>query len=326
MLALVLSGILVTMQNGAELGREVWRDDGNVVTSNITVMGQKATLAIDRSKHSLHIDQGGQKVEMPIPSDGAALMNLHWAAYGVLAEQFKDATKPTPFKAVIGPERTIDATVTVKPAAGGARDITLTVGPLEVRVNVDKRGAVTHGVVPAQGIEVKAVAADAPVVRRAPPAGIVEEPFEVDSGNAKLSGVVWRPQTDKPVPAVLVIAGSGTVDRDGNVGGILRTDTSRQLAEALVRRGVAAIRYDKRGVGLSSFTGKLESIGFDDFVADAGALVTMARTNNKLASVFVFGHSEGSLIALKLAARTKIDGIISAAGAGRPIVELVREQ
>src|SRR5207245_2405834 len=104
------------------------------------------------------------------------------------------------------------------------------------------------------------------------------------------------------------------------------TDTYRQLAEALVKRGVASIRYDKRGIGLSSFSGKPEDLNFDDFVGDAAALVAMARANKQISSVFVLGHSEGALVALKLAVRTKVDGIISAAGAGRPILELVREQ
>src|SRR6476469_11163148 len=66
MLALVLSGILVTTQNGTELAREQWRDDGKVVTSDITVMGQKAKFSIDRGKKKLHIDQNGESVDIPI--------------------------------------------------------------------------------------------------------------------------------------------------------------------------------------------------------------------------------------------------------------------
>ncbi|MDB4969112.1 MAG: alpha/beta hydrolase [Myxococcales bacterium] len=326
MLALVLTGILVTTQNGTEIAREKWRDDGVAVTSDIDAAGQKLRATIDRKKHTLHLQKESDQIDVPIPDGAAALMNMHWAAYGVLAEQFKSAGKPTAFKAVIGPERTIDATVTVKAGAAGGREILLTVGPLEVHATVDKRGAVTRASVPSQGIDVKTVDADAPVVRRVAPPGVVEDPFDVTNGSAKLSGVTWRPQGDKPVPVVIMIAGSGPVDRDGNAGGLMRTDAYRQLAEALAKRGVASIRYDKRGIGLSSFSGAPDSVTFDDFVGDAAALVAMARTNAKFSSVFVFGHSEGSLIALKLAARTKLDGIISAAGAGRPLLELVREQ
>ena len=107
---------------------------------------------------------------------------------------------------------------------------------------------------------------------------------------------------------------------------MLRSDAYRELAEALAKRGVATIRYDKRGVGQSTYAGKLSDLGFDDFVSDAAALIAMARVNDKLSGVYVFGHSEGSLIALKPAATSKVDGIISAAGAGRVVSELMREQ
>ncbi|MGZ3405780.1 MAG: alpha/beta hydrolase [Polyangia bacterium] len=327
MLALVLSGILVTTQNGTELARESWRDDGNVVTSEVSAAGQKATLAIDRKKKNLHIDQAGQGIDVPIPDDGAALMNLHWAAYTVLADKYKSAAEPTAFKAVLGPGRVLDAKVQVKPLATGGREVTLLVGARDVHVTLDKTGAVTHATVPSAGLEVKPASAATPTVKRAPPAGVIEEPFIIDNRGAKIGGVLWLPATrPKKVPVVIVIAGSGPVDRDGNAGGMLRSDAYRLLAEALAKRGIATIRYDKRGVGESTLGRKLEEIGFDDFVNDAAALVTMARINDKLAGVYVFGHSEGSLIALKLAAMTQVDGIISAAGAGRPLAELAREQ
>ncbi|HEX9105403.1 MAG TPA: hypothetical protein VF997_24500, partial [Polyangia bacterium] len=144
MLALVLSGILVTTQNGTELAREAWRDDGKVVTSDITGGGRKATLKIDRAQRNLHIDQDGQALDVHIDAGTAALMNMHWAAYGVLAQQYNGATTPTKFRAIIGAERIIEASVTVRPAAGGAREVTVTVGPLDVHATVDKSGAVTH--------------------------------------------------------------------------------------------------------------------------------------------------------------------------------------
>ena len=328
MLALVLSGILITTQNGTEMAREAWRDDGKVVTSDITVMGQKAKVSIDRTKHNLHIEQNGQATDVPIEAGAAALMNLNWAAYGVLAQQFNGATSPTPFKAILDPERMIAATITVKPAAGGAREVVVSVGPREVHATVDKSGAVIHASVPSQGIEVKpASATNAAPVRRAPPAGVVEESFEIDNRGAKLAGVLWLPaKRSGPVPVVIVIADSGPVDRDGNSGGMLRSDAYRELAEALAKKGIATIRYDKRGVGQSKLGGKLDALGFDDFVSDAAALVAMARVNDKLSGVYLFGHAEGSLIALEVAATTKVDGIVSAAGTGRLAADLMRDQ
>jgi pimeloyl-ACP methyl ester carboxylesterase len=328
MLALVLSGILITTQNGTELAREAWRDDGITVKSDISGRGKKMTLAIDRQQHKLHIQQGDDKTEVDIPDGAAALMNLNWAAYPVLADRFKQATTPTPFKAILGPDRVIEATVTVKPGPAGGREVTVAVAALDVHVTIDKAGAVTSASVPAQGIEVRpAAAASAPMVTRAPPAGVVEERFEIDNHGAKLAGILWLPAVrPRKVPVVLFIAGSGPVDRDGNAGGLMRSDSYRLLAEALAKKGIASIRYDKRGAGQSTLGKKLEELGFDDYVSDAAALLTMARVNDKLAGVYVFGHSEGALVALELAATTKIDGIITAAGAGRPVADVAREQ
>ena len=123
MLALVLSGILVTTQNGTELARESWRDDGKVVTSDIT--GRRAEgQAHHRSQASRTCTsiRTGTAIDVPIAPGTAALMNMHWAAYGMLARAVQGrARSPTPFKAIIGPNRIIDATVKVVPAAATAR-------------------------------------------------------------------------------------------------------------------------------------------------------------------------------------------------------------
>jgi pimeloyl-ACP methyl ester carboxylesterase len=71
---------------------------------------------------------------------------------------------------------------------------------------------------------------------------------------------------------------------------------------------------------------RLEDLTFDDYVSDAAAVVTMARVDDRFAGVYVFGHSEGALIALDLAATTKVDGIITAAAPGRPAVDVAKEQ
>lgn len=330
MLALVLSGVLVTLQGGNELARETWRDDGKLVTSEIAALGQKARMSVDRRTRALRIEQNGKTFDVPVAAGAAPLPNLDWAIYGLLAEWYKDARAPTPFTAVIAPGVTRPATVTVAAAAGGARKVTVTLGPTTVEAEVDARGAVTHAVVPSQGLEVKPIGASAPTVhapRRPAPAGVREEAFELDSGKAKLAGVIWRPaDAQGAVPVVIVIAGSGPVDRDGNAGPMLRGDTYRELAAALARHGVATLRYDKRGAGASTLGKPLEQIGFDDYVADAVAMVALARHEPALSKVFLFGHSEGSLVALEAAGHTHVDGIISAAGAGRPIWQLAREQ
>ena len=73
------------------------------------------------------------------------------------------------------------------------------------------------------------------------------------------------------VPVVMIIQGSGPTDKDGNSAGIPGKNNSlKMLAEALAEEGIASLRFDKRGMGLSQSAGKEEqNLSFDDFVADA---------------------------------------------------------
>lgn len=103
--------------------------------------------------------------------------------------------------------------------------------------------------------------------------------------------------------AALLIAGSGPTDRNCNSAAGLYTNTFIYLAEVLERQGIASLRYDKRGVGASRYNDpeKRYDISFDDFVDDAAAWVEWLRGAG-FEKVVLLGHSEGSLIALCVAA------------------------
>ncbi|NNG62411.1 alpha/beta hydrolase, partial [Pseudomonas fragi] len=64
----------------------------------------------------------------------------------------------------------------------------------------------------------------------APPSNVLLWPIELDTGSGTLYGSLVLPKSDKPVPVVLIIAGSGPTDRDGNntIGG--RNDSLKKLA------------------------------------------------------------------------------------------------
>ena len=67
-----------------------------------------------------------------------------------------------------------------------------------------------------------------------------------------LYGTLLTPSSATPVPVVLIIAGSGPTDRDGNSILLPGPNNSlRMLAEGLVARGIASLRYDKRAVAAS---------------------------------------------------------------------------
>ena len=65
---------------------------------------------------------------------------------------------------------------------------------------------------------------------------------------------------------------------------------------------------------------------FEDGVRDAALWLKPLRADPRVGRIVLAGHSEGALLALLVAQIFPVDGVISLAGAGRPIDLLVREQ
>ncbi len=77
------------------------------------------------------------------------------------------------------------------------------------------------------------------------------------------------PRSDKPVPVVLIIAGSGPTDRDGNNPEGGRNDSMKRLAVILATHNIASVRYDKRGVAASkAVTPDERNLSVERYVAD----------------------------------------------------------
>ena len=125
-------------------------------------------------------------------------------------------------------------------------------------------------------------------------------------------------------PAIVLVAGSGPVDRDETVAGI---PIFAQLAGALADQGFLVVRYDKRGVGQSG--GRTERVTLQDYADDLTAVVRWLEKRkdvdkNRLA---VAGHSEGGAVAMLSAARgQKIKSLVLIATPGTDGAELVLEQ
>ncbi|MFK8250964.1 alpha/beta hydrolase [Ancylobacter terrae] len=158
-------------------------------------------------------------------------------------------------------------------------------------------------------------------------AGPAEARITRDVEQGGLHGTLTLPDaTAPPVPAVLILAGSGPVDRDGNMPG-LRNDGLKQLGDALAEHGIASLRIDKRGVGASAATTTREDqLRIDTYVADAVSWIEVLRQQPEIARVVMLGHSEGALVATLAAQQSDVAGLVLVAGAGDPAPVLIERQ
>jgi pimeloyl-ACP methyl ester carboxylesterase len=129
-----------------------------------------------------------------------------------------------------------------------------------------------------------------------------------------LHGTLTTPPGAGPHPAVLLLPGSGRVDRDSNAGR-LRMNLGVPLAEAFAAQGIASLRYDRRGVGASP--GDWREAGFLDNRADAAAVLRALRQRPEIGPVGVVGHSEGAVHAMWLGAHERPAAVVLLAGYAR---------
>jgi alpha-beta hydrolase superfamily lysophospholipase len=127
--------------------------------------------------------------------------------------------------------------------------------------------------------------------------------------------------------AVLIIAGSGPTDRNGNNPMAGTNNSLKQLAEGLAARGISSLRFDKRGIGQSNKPALNEAaMRFDLMIADAAHLVQWIKNQPGIQQVVVMGHSEGSLVAINAALSSEVAGVVSLAGAADPADVILRKQ
>lgn len=155
-----------------------------------------------------------------------------------------------------------------------------------------------------------------------------EREVAIDGGRAPLSATLLAPDNAKPGPAVLLIAGSGPTDRDGNSSvASVRPASLKLLAQGLAAHGVASLRFDKRGVGASAAAMTAErDLRFTTYVDDAVAWARFLKAQPGVTCVILAGHSEGALIAPLAALQVRTCGVISIDGEGRPLGVVIRGQ
>lgn len=163
-----------------------------------------------------------------------------------------------------------------------------------------------------------------------PPRTVRESDLTVQSGGVTLHGTLTLPAAPSAakVPVVLIVAGSGPTDRQGNaLGTPVRPYSYARLAWGLAEHGIATVRYDKRGIGRSVASLDLATLTLDAFRDDVIAAARQLRGDPRFGPLVLLGHSEGAGLVLQAAnAGAPADAIVMVSAAGRPLVEILRDQ
>ena len=130
----------------------------------------------------------------------------------------------------------------------------------------------------------------------------INEEVTFTNGEVTLAGTLTLPSSSGRHPAVFLVSGSGPQDRDGAIGAIPGYRPFAAIAKHLATHGIAALRYDDRGVGESS--GDYGAATESDFVDDARAALgfLLGRGDIDANRVGIVGRSEGTMIAAIIAA------------------------
>ncbi|WP_372918750.1 alpha/beta hydrolase family protein [Salegentibacter sp.] len=142
--------------------------------------------------------------------------------------------------------------------------------------------------------------------------------------NQFIDGTLTQPNSINNSPLVIFIQGSGPTDRNGNQS-MMKSDFAKKIAHQLADEGIASFRFDKRIFKMNKLKIKEEDLRFEDFVEDVEAIMSYFKGKENFSKIILAGHSEGSLLGI-LAADQGADALISLAGAGRSIDNIVVDQ
>jgi uncharacterized protein len=212
-----------------------------------------------------------------------------------------DATVPL----LIGNGTSVRATV----HRVGADSVTVNIGGVILRARTDAEGRFLGAVVPAQGVVFERLPGDARAASWAPaapsyaaPAGApytAEDVTLTTRAGIRLTGTITVPKSRRGArrPAVVLITGSGSQDRDEATPAVPEYRPFREIADTLSRRGIVVLRLDDRGSGGSDAGPPTATTA--DFADDIRAAVAYLRTRSEVdpARVGLVGHSEGAIIA-----------------------------
>jgi pimeloyl-ACP methyl ester carboxylesterase len=152
--------------------------------------------------------------------------------------------------------------------------------------------------------------------------------LKIPTPNGDLGGTIALPADQSNMPAVLIVAGSGPTDRDGNGSQYgLESNLYKLLAEGLAESGIASLRYDKRGVGASTSPEALQvPLVLDTYVQDVVLALEATEKINGVTAVFLLGHSQGGLLSILAAHEHAPRGLVLLESQGRSMADLISAQ
>ena len=148
----------------------------------------------------------------------------------------------------------------------------------------------------------------------------------------QLPGTLTLPENAQgPVPAVVLVHGSGPNDRDESVGAV---KPFRDLALALPQRGIAVLRYDKRTYVYGKEIASAEDFAAftveEETIQDAIAAGNLLRQDSRIdpQRIYLLGHSLGGMLAPRIAAESDglFAGVILANGSNKSLLEIMLRQ
>jgi dienelactone hydrolase len=169
------------------------------------------------------------------------------------------------------------------------------------------------------GLQVAPAEAAQPVQPWEPPA--YADPSALTEREVTVAGVpgtITTPLSPGPHPAVVLLAGSGPLDRDETIG---RNKPFKDLAWGLATAGVASARFDKVTFARPGEVRQNPRFTVtDEYLPQALAALRLLQDDPAVGPVFLLGHSLGGTVAPRIAAAAPtVAGLIIFAGGWQPL-------
>ncbi len=311
--------------------------DGIVRGQDVTL---KTTFADGKASNVIAVQGAPQSKVDAVSADTIVLPSAFLGSYAALARRLVGKTVGAELHAYIAPQAELPirvTAVTTQRIDTAKASITATqysiaiVNPppateLAMFVWIDKGGELLRMSIPAQTLEMAREDIASAAARTATFIIPGDEAVLIPASGFNIAATITKPAgANGPLPAIVLVGGSGPTDRDETVAGI---PVFGQIARDLVAAGFVVVRYDKRGVGQSG--GRAESVTLNDYAEDARAVVLWLQKRKDIdkKQVGIVGHSEGASVALIVGARSgdNVAGLALLAGPSTTGAALVLEQ